>query len=109
MNGPTLKARLHFRWQGKGRKRVKLGKRPDGAGGRIPRISRLMALAIPFDRLFRDGSVALFRFPGGGRTGLDRRTPARPKARVRQGHDVDPIRGNCAIGLRRLRPLRAAP
>lgn len=32
--------------------------RPSVPAGRVPRISRLMALAIHFDRLIRDGTVA---------------------------------------------------
>jgi hypothetical protein len=30
---------------------------PEAKGGRIPRVSRLMALAINFDRLIREGTV----------------------------------------------------
>ena len=56
----TVKRKLHFAKRAKGRQRIR--KTPvatDVAGeGRVPRIARLMALAIHCDQLVRDGEVA---------------------------------------------------
>lgn len=51
---------VHFRCGRKGRKHLETG-RPSTTPiqpGRVPRVTRLMALAIRFDRLIRDGVVA---------------------------------------------------
>ena len=58
--GPTVEFKVHFRKGEKGRKR--LGQNPRRIPkpvepGRIPRISRLLALAIRFDKLIREGAV----------------------------------------------------
>ena len=54
----TITRRVQFNGGAKGRKRLKPTKpTPDLPAGRIPRISRLMALAIEMDRLVRDGVV----------------------------------------------------
>ena len=50
MSGPVLKAKLHFGRQGKGRKAVKDGERPVATGRGVPRVAKLMALAIRFDQ-----------------------------------------------------------
>jgi len=59
-SGPTVEFAVHFRNGQKGRRRLRQG-RPDAPQpsglGTIPRISRLMALAIHFDRLVRQGAV----------------------------------------------------
>lgn len=56
----TVKRKVHVARQSKGR--VALVNKPPAheaaPPGRIPRISRLMALAIHFDRLLREGAVA---------------------------------------------------
>mgnify|MGYP006908287831 CR=1 FL=1 len=56
----TVKRKLHFANGAKGRQRIR--KEPlaaETAGeGRVPRISRLMALAIYCDQMIRDGEVA---------------------------------------------------
>ena len=52
---------VHFATSRRGRKRVVVGKQPSEPNvpaGRLPRISRLMALAIRFDQLIRDGEIA---------------------------------------------------
>jgi len=55
----TVEGTVHFGRGGRGRKELKVGEAPAGtAPGRVPRVARLMALAIKFDRMVRDGSVA---------------------------------------------------
>lgn len=55
----TVKRKVHFVRRARGRKTIALAPRPSDVAppGRIPRISRLMALAIRFDRLIRQGTV----------------------------------------------------
>lgn len=53
----TVTRQIHFAIEGK-RKRAVAGPPPEPAPkGRVPRVSRLMALAIRFDKLLRDGAV----------------------------------------------------
>jgi len=53
----TVTRQIHFAIEGK-RKRAVAGPPPEPAPpGRVPRVSRLMALAIRFDKLLRDGVV----------------------------------------------------
>lgn len=60
----TVKRTLRIHQQDRGRKRIKPAPPPTPQApppvppGRVPRVSRLMALAIRFDRLLRDGTVA---------------------------------------------------
>ena len=60
MNRPiTIERNVHFTKRRKGQKQIREGKAPATVVGPcVPRISRLMALAIKFDRLVRDGVVA---------------------------------------------------
>jgi hypothetical protein len=54
----TLVLEFHCRTSDKGRIRIKRGKATGPVeAGSTPRITRLMALAIRFDRLLRDGEV----------------------------------------------------
>ncbi len=55
----TITRELHFAVKGK-RKRAIVGPIPEKPEpqGRIPRVSKLMALAIRFDQLLHDGAVA---------------------------------------------------
>ncbi len=62
MSRVKIERKIHFRKRAKGR--IQIGEGPDPiprdfatVHGRIPRISRLMALAIHFDGLIRDGKV----------------------------------------------------
>lgn len=58
--GLTVQCKVHFRQARKGRKQMAVGERPAPApqpAGRVPRIARLMALAIRFDELVRRGEV----------------------------------------------------
>lgn len=53
----TVTRQIHFAIEGK-RKRAVVGPPPEPAPeGRVPRVSRLMALAIRFDKLLRDRVV----------------------------------------------------
>lgn len=57
----TVEHDIHFERQGRGARRVmETGTDPavQRTPGRVPRVARLMALAIRFDRLVRDGEVA---------------------------------------------------
>ena len=57
----TVTTKVHFTTTRAGRKRMHSAPGPKLAAetpGRIPRISKLMALAIKFDRLLREGKVA---------------------------------------------------
>lgn len=53
----TIKRQVHFKAGTKGQKQIRPGKKPDQPSTRVPRISRLVALAIHFDKLLRDGNV----------------------------------------------------
>ncbi len=55
----TVKHNVHFVRRDHGRKTIADQPRPTAQAepGRIPRISRLMALAIRFDRLVREGKI----------------------------------------------------
>ena len=54
----TITRSVQFNSAARGRKRLKeSAPRPDVPAGRVPRISRLMALAIKMDRLVQDGHV----------------------------------------------------
>ena len=59
-NDITLQTKVFFRHGRNGRKQLRTGEMPAGPAipGRVPRISRLMALAIRFDRLLHDGVIA---------------------------------------------------
>ncbi len=55
----TIERNVHFGHGRRTRKELRQGDAPSQAPvGRIPRVSRLMALAIRFDQLIRDGVVA---------------------------------------------------
>jgi hypothetical protein len=60
VTGTTVEFAVHFRHGNRGRRRLRTGGRPTPpvvAPGRIPRVARLMALAIRFDSLIRQGAV----------------------------------------------------
>lgn len=55
----TIERKVHFGLGRRTRKELRQGDATSPAStGRVPRVSRLMALAIRFDRLIRDGVVA---------------------------------------------------
>lgn len=55
----TRGIKVHFENARRGRKQIKAGPEPvtDTPEGRVPRLSRLMALAIHFDTLIRQGGI----------------------------------------------------
>lgn len=57
MSGLRVEAKVHFKRTRKGRKAIALGDAPRSPLGRLPRITKLMALAIRFEQLIRDGVV----------------------------------------------------
>ena len=59
MSRITVTRKVHFRTGGQGRKELQGGQlKRTVSPGRVPRVARLMALAIRFDRLVRHGAVA---------------------------------------------------
>lgn len=63
MTPPELKIEVPVRFKTEGRKRKVAGEQPNddsASGGRLPRVSRLMALALRIERLVQDGEVASF-------------------------------------------------
>lgn len=56
----TIERRLHFQSGRTGHREMQPGEAPapPAASGRVPRVARLMALAIRFERLVREGEVA---------------------------------------------------
>jgi hypothetical protein len=64
MNVPlTIECDVHFTRRGKGRMELQPGQeppRPTVSAGRVPRVARLMALALRFDRLLRAGEVTSY-------------------------------------------------
>ncbi len=54
----TIECRVHFTSRGRGsRKRPPSDRGSDAEAGRVPRVSRLMALAMRIDELIRSGKV----------------------------------------------------
>ena len=59
-DGLTVTRKIHFSLQNKGRREIRPGPQPvpdDVPAGRVPRIARLMALAIRFDDMIRSGAI----------------------------------------------------
>jgi hypothetical protein len=57
---PRIEFKVHFESGRRGRKQAVVGERPPSPAptpGNLPRVTRLMALAIRFDQLIRDGEV----------------------------------------------------
>lgn len=56
----TVLHKIHFATANKGKRELKPGPAPvrDTPNHRVPRLSRLMALAIKFDRLIHEGAIA---------------------------------------------------
>tara|TARA_R110002020_G_scaffold244208_1_gene457870 strand:- start:498 stop:881 length:384 start_codon:yes stop_codon:yes gene_type:complete len=58
MSQLTITGKVHFQKGKKGPKRLREGQDREKPKGRLPRVTKLMALAIRFDQLIRDGHVA---------------------------------------------------
>jgi hypothetical protein len=57
----TVTHKIHFSMRNKGKREVRPGPKPVpdlATTGRVPRVARLMALAIRFDELIRSGAIA---------------------------------------------------
>ncbi len=57
----TVTSAVHFGTQARGRRRLRPGVEPsprNATTGRVPRVARLMALAIRFEGLLQEGAVA---------------------------------------------------
>lgn len=60
-DGPAITKKVHFRTRSRGRREIRSGPAPiptNTPDGTVPRISRLMALAIHFDQLIASGAVS---------------------------------------------------
>jgi hypothetical protein len=58
MNPLTIECEVHFQAHGRGRKELEVGASPaPSTPGRVPRVSRLLALAHRLERLLRTGVV----------------------------------------------------
>jgi hypothetical protein len=53
----TIERKVHFGHGRRARKELRDGEAKTATAGRVPRVSRIMALAIRFDGLIRDGVV----------------------------------------------------
>ena len=59
MNSITIQSKVHFRRGHRSKKELRDGpEKPSAPAGAVPRVARLMALAIRFNQLIRDGVVA---------------------------------------------------
>lgn len=54
----TVTVPIHFRTGRSGRRSIRVGPEPTPPPGRVPRVARLMALAIRLEGLIRDGGVS---------------------------------------------------
>jgi hypothetical protein len=70
--GITIERRFHIANGKKGRKGMQTGKAAPLPTGRVPRVAKLMAPAIRFDGLIRDGVVAdQAEWPGSGTSPIE--------------------------------------
>ena len=58
MNGVTIKSKVHFGRGQRSKKQRRTGTAPPPAPRRLPRVAKLMALAVRFEGLLNDGVVA---------------------------------------------------
>ena len=58
MSGVTIKTKVHFRSGPRSKKQTRTGAQPHPAPRRLPRVAKLMALAVRFEGLLNDGIVA---------------------------------------------------
>jgi hypothetical protein len=57
MNAYTVSRKIHFQNSRRSKKTIRPGEKPKRKTARTPRISKLMALAIHFEQMLRDGDV----------------------------------------------------
>lgn len=58
MTGIRIESKVHFKSGRRSRKQIRTGEEPAPVPGRVPRVAKLMALAIRFEELVADGVVA---------------------------------------------------
>ena len=58
MSSIRIESKVHFKSGRRSKKQLRTGVQPAPAQGRVPRVARLMALAIRFEHLVADGVVA---------------------------------------------------
>ncbi|HSG69086.1 MAG TPA: hypothetical protein VLA12_01655, partial [Planctomycetaceae bacterium] len=58
MNKITITSKVYFKSGHRSQKQLQVGETKQKPQGRVPRVAKLMALAIRFDKLVRDGVVA---------------------------------------------------
>ncbi|MEQ9410228.1 MAG: hypothetical protein RIK87_21005 [Fuerstiella sp.] len=58
MTGIRIESQIHFKRGRRSRKQIRFGEEPAPMPGRVPRVAKLMALAIRFEQLVADGVVA---------------------------------------------------
>ena len=58
MSRITVRSKIHFRPGKRSKRELRQGESKETPAGRVPRVSRLMALAIRFEQLVREGVVA---------------------------------------------------
>ena len=58
MNGITIKSKIHLQRGWRSKKQIRSGEARQPPPGRVPRVAKLMALALRFDQLVRDRVVA---------------------------------------------------
>ena len=57
MNAYTISRKIHFQKARHSKKTIRTGEKPKRKVARTPRISKLMALAIHFEKILKDGHV----------------------------------------------------
>jgi len=57
MNAYTVSRKIHFQNSSRSKKTIRPGEKPKRKTARTPRISKLMALAIHFEQMLKDGHV----------------------------------------------------
>ena len=118
-SGPTVEFKVHFRHGAKGRRRLRPGEVtgvPPGEPGHVPRVSRLLALAIHFEVLVHRGEVRdhadLARLGGVTRARISQIMDLLNLAPDIQEEILflpRTIRGRDSVTERQLRPVAAAP
>ncbi len=58
MSGIRIESKIHFKSGRRSKKQLRTGQEPPPMPGRVPRVAKLMALAIRFEQLVADGVVA---------------------------------------------------
>jgi hypothetical protein len=113
MSGMTVTRQFHLRKEQRGRKRIHNGTE---SASRVPRVAKLMALAIQFEELIRDGVVKdqaeLARLGRVSRARLTQIMDLLNLAPEIQEHLLDlrlSNQGGRQISERQLRPISATP